>query len=511
MLLRFIRRGLNVNLPVTTGIRQPANAYGTKNEDEDKEWLEREPEEEHPFKRATRVLKTDFRRIKRKTLFWKDHSKDLRKGDWDTEDQLFPTHVDVLVIGGGAIGSSVAYWIKERVKDGLRVAVLEKDPTYKTASTVLSAGGLRQQFSLEENIEMSLFGADFIRNVEDHLGLPGRDPVDVQFHPHGYLFLASEAGAECLCKNSKLQNSLGARNVVLTASQLERKFPWLNTKGIAAGCLGLEKEGWFDPWALLFGLKRKAIAMGAQYVHGELKGFTYKNTNNEMIGDTNISTRQGLTAAIVKTPDGEKKFITFAYAVVAAGAHSGRIAEMAQIGVGPGILSVPLPVKPRKRFVFCFHSPDGPGINTPMTIDPSGAYFRREGLANHYIAGRSPDLADEPGVNNLDVDDKFFDEKVWPKIAHRVKSFENLKVKSSWAGFYEYNEFDENGIVGRHPYYMNLLFATGFSGHGIQQAPAVGRAIAELIIDSEFISLDLTRLGFDRFISLEPMKEINIV
>lgn len=153
---------------------------------------------------------------------------------------LFQSHCDVLVIGGGGIGASIAYWLKKRAQDGLNVVVVEKDPTYKQASTPLSVGGLRQQFSLVENIQMSLYGADFIRNVKEHLG----DNVDVNFTPYGYLMLATEQSAEDLKRNSRLQNELGARNEILTARRLKEKFPWLNTDGIELGCHGLEKEGW---------------------------------------------------------------------------------------------------------------------------------------------------------------------------------------------------------------------------------------------------------------------------
>lgn len=147
-----------------------------------------------------------------------------------------------------------------------------------------------------------------------------------------------------------------------------------------------------------------------------------------------------------------------------------------------------------------------------MTIDPSGAWFRREGLANHYICGKSPDCdADEPCVDDLTVDDDFFQNNIWPVLGNRVKSFENLKIKSSWAGYYDFNKFDENGIIGPHPFYNNIFFACGFSGHGIQQSPAVGRAIAELLVFSEYRTIDLERLSFDRLISLEPMQEVHIV
>lgn len=418
-----------------------------------------------------------------------------------------PQRSDIVIIGGGVIGSSIAYWLKKRLFKDFHVVVVEKDPTYCDASTTLSVGGLRQQFSLEENIEMSLYGAEFLRNINNHLAIEGEPPVDIQFHPYGYLLLATESGADTLIENSKVQNALGANNVVLSPTQLKNRFPWLNTNGIAVGCIGLEKEGWFDPWLLLCAFKKKAISLGVQYIHAEAIDFITEKAvflNNENI-------EEKLRAVVVKLPNGNIENISFAIVIIAAGAHSQTIAKKAGIGVGQGILAVPLPVEPRKRYVYCFHCPDGPGLNTPLTIDPTQTYFRRDGLANNYICGRPPNKDEEPQTNNLDVDHEYFETNIWPVLAHRIKCFERLKVKSSWAGFYEYNTFDQNGIIGRHPYHTNLLIATGFSGHGIQQAPAVGRAMMELVFDSYFQTLDLSRLGFERFLKSEPIKEINII
>lgn len=420
--------------------------------------------------------------------------------------EIIPEQCDVLIIGGGAIGSSIAYWLKDTVhKEEFRVVVVEKDPTYARASTTLSVGSLRQQFSLEENIRMSLYGAEFLRNINEHLSIPGEPLIDLNFHPYGYLVLATEAGAETLIQNSKLQNYLGAKNAVFTAEKLKRMFPWLNTDGIAAGCLGLEKEGWFDPWTLLCALKNKASHLGAQYINAEVKAF-----QSETIYNTRGDSTQQLKDVVIETNDGEIRKIQFCMAVIAAGAFSGDVAELADIGTGEELLSVPLPVVPRKRYVYCFHCPDGPSLNTPLVIDSSGAYFRRDGLGGNYIAGKSPEHNEEPSIDNLDVDYEFFDNKIWPLLAHRVPSFENLKVKSSWAGYYEYNTFDENGIIGPHPYHKNLYIATGFSGHGIQKAPAVGRAISELIFHGHFTNIDLSKLSFHRFLKSEPMKEANV-
>ena len=446
-------------------------------------------------------VKNNLESIKNILLPYKDDDELM---PWIDRTPEVPPHADVVIIGGGVIGSSIAYWLKKRVFKDMKVVVVERDPTYTKASTVLSAGGLRQQFSLEENIEMSLFGAEFIRNINDYLGIDGQPPIDPYFHPYGYLMLGTEKGAEQLIQNSRLQNFLGAKNVLLTPSKLELMFPWLNVNDISLGCLGLEKEGWFDPWSLLCAFKKKALVLGAEYVYAEAKGFTYKK-------NVNSAPHARLNELVVETPEGETKTIKFALGVVAAGPFSGDVASLVKLDTPEGVQGIFLPVEPRKRYVYCFHCPEGPGLNTPLTIDYTGTYFRREGLAGTYICGRSPPESEEPPTTDLSVDHEYFNEKIWPELANRVKSFDKLKVKSAWAGYYEYNTFDQNGIIGIHPYHRNLFFATGFSGHGIQQAPAVGRAISELIVDGKYVTIDLTSLGYQRILSDKPVFEANIV
>ncbi|XP_055909172.1 FAD-dependent oxidoreductase domain-containing protein 1 [Eupeodes corollae] len=404
---------------------------------------------------------------------------------------------DVLIIGGGGFGSSSAYWLKKRAGDSLNVVVIEKDCTYTRASTPLSVGGLRQQFSCPENIQMSLYGAEFFETIQGHLG-----DCELNFRPNGYLLLASENGASTLLSNSKLQNELGARNEVLTPEKLKLRYPWINTDGIALGCIGIEKEGWFDPWALLMGFKNTARQHGANYVDGEVIEFGFEKKPEG----------QKMQKAVVKLTNGDVQSIEFGKCVIAAGACSGQVGKLAGMGTGTGLLSTALPVEPRKRFVYVFdcQGENAPGLKTPLTIDTNGTYFRRDGEGGNYLCGKSPDCTCEPPVDDLEVDFRFFEDEIWPTLAHRVKAFESVKVRSSWAGFYEYNTFDENGIIGRHPYYDNVFIATGFSGHGIQQTPAVGRAIAELIIDGKFKTIDLTRLGFDRIINGKPMPEVHI-
>jgi len=505
----IVRRNLNRRLGLFA--RQFSNS---RDEEKEKQYG---IEPEHPIKRTLRILKNDivqpYRRAK--NFIFPPVPQSVADGSTiddylkEYEDQNFQTHCDVLIIGGGAMGSSIAYWLKKKTREGLNVVVVEKDLTYKTASTPLSVGGLRQQFSIEENVHMSLFGAEFLRHAKRDLG-----DVDVQFNPYGYLMLAGQDSAETLMEMSKMQNELGAKNEILTGNQIKQKFPWMNVDDVALGCHGLEKEGWFDPWALLCGMKNKAMEFGTHYHQAEVIDFMFNERSDLVMQGVDQGSYRGLDKAIVRMPDGEIRTIKFALCVIAAGANSGKIANLAKIGSGTEILSVPLPVEPRKRYVYCFQSQDeakSPGLNTPMTIDYSGTYFRRDGLGGCYIGGRSPSYDEEPPTDDLEVDYNYFDTNVWPLLAHRVPSFEAIKVKSAWAGYYEMNTFDENGIVGPHPYYNNLFFATGFSGHGIQQAPAVGRAMSELIIEGTYKTIDLTRLGFDRIIVNQPMYEVNIV
>ncbi|XP_023246545.1 FAD-dependent oxidoreductase domain-containing protein 1 [Copidosoma floridanum] len=519
MLQSFVRRSFWQTKRLSA-LSTECNFYSTKESDKNNDYVAKNIDLGNPdaLDRMKRCLVRDMAELKRNLMFWKDFKnpaiceKTGRVIDWDDPHApIFPNHCDIVIIGGGAIGSSVAYFTKLLGNKSLRVVVVEKDDSYKQASTVLSVGGLRQQFSLPENIEMSLYGAEFIRNANEFLGIEGEAPVDLQFHPYGYLSLATEETAEILQNNSALQRSLGAKNVLLSANQLKSKFPWLNVENIELGCLGLEKEGWFDPWMLLCSLKRKAYSLGVNFVKAEAVGFNFEFKSGTVVtGD--YSEFETPNYLVVRTEDGKLRPITFSECVIAAGAFSGDVARMVQIGTKAHhkILSIPLPIEPRKRYVYCFHAPDGPGLNTPMTIDPSGMYFRREGLNNNYICGLSPEEHEEPATDNLDVDYEFFNNKIWPKLANRVPAFENLKVKSAWAGFYEYNTFDENGVIGYHPYHSNILFATGFSGHGIQKAPAVGRAVSELIKYSQYKTIDLSRLGFDRFITEQPLREVNI-
>ena len=388
---------------------------------------------------------------------------------------------DVVVIGGGGVGSAIAYQLTARSDFKGSVVVVERDPAYATASTALSAGGVRQQFSTPENIRLSLYGARFIRDIGRLLAVDGDRP-DINFIEGGYLFLASPSGVPVLEANHAVQKAEGADNALLDPAALKARFPWLNADGLALGSLGLSMEGWFDPYGLLQALKRKAHAQGARYVTDTVVGLE----------------RAGNRIEAVKLASGAS--IGARWIVNAAGPQAGRVAAMAGLD---------LPVVPRKRFVYVFDCRASLAPRLPLLIDATGVWVRPEGAG--YIGGISPPEDQDPDSDDLEISYDLWEEIVWPTLAERIPAFEAVKLQRAWAGHYDYNTLDQNGIIGPHPDVPNLIFANGFSGHGIQQAPAAGRAVAELILDGRFTSIDLARFGYERIRERRPLTELNVV
>ena len=388
---------------------------------------------------------------------------------------------DVVIVGGAAMGSATAYFLAANPDFDGSVLVVERDPTYETCATTRSWGGVRQQFSTPANIEMSLFGAHFVKHVGDYLSLEGEAP-DLAFRENGYLFMASEQGLPVLTKNIDLQQSLGADIALIDPDEITRRFPYIDTKGIAGAGLGLKNEGWLDPHSLLTALRRKAQALGAHYVNEEVMA---------------VEQASGAVAA-VKLSDGKR--IACGSLVNAAGTRAGHFAQ---------IIGVELPVVPRKRMTYVFDCreelPRG-----PLTIDANGVVFRNEGT--NFITIVSPPEGDDPDVDLGDLEEDYstFEEVIWPTLAARVPAFESIKLTGAWAGHYDYNKFDQNGILGTHPVLNNLYFCNGFSGHGIQQAPAAGRAITELITYGAYRRLNLSELSYSRIQENRPVVEANV-
>jgi FAD-dependent oxidoreductase domain-containing protein 1 len=376
----------------------------------------------------------------------------------------------IVVVGGGAMGSSVAYHLQSDPDFEGEVTVVERDPTYATASSSLSASSIRQQFSTPLNIHLSRYGIGFLRRAPELLG------VDLGLKEPGYLFLASPAGEAALRANNAVQRGEGCSVELLDPAGLVARFPAMSADGIVLASHETANEGWFDGPALMQAFRRKAIELGATYVADEVVG---------------------LPPNAVTLKSGAR--IEADTIVIAAGPQSGHIA---------GLAGIALPVEPRRRSVFVFDCREKLPL-LPLTIDPSGVWFRPEG--RFYLAGTSPAEGNDPPGAPLEVQHHEWDDLVWPALAARVPAFEAAKVVNSWAGHYEYNTFDQNGIVGRHPEHSSIIFATGFSGHGIQQSPAVGRAVAEFIVYGRYRTLDLLPFGYERISAGRPVRELNVV
>lgn len=404
---------------------------------------------------------------------------------------LSPVNHDVVIAGGGAIGCSTAYHLMADPSFGGSVLVIEKDPSYRLSASALSAASIRQQFSSAVNIRISLHGIAFLRAIGEHLATE-EDRPDIGLREGGYLYLASEAGTATLARLNALQRTEGADILHLDQDGLAQRFPWLSLEGVTSGNLGVTGEGWFDGWGLLQAFRKKAKALGARFITGEVAGYE----------------REGGRVVAVRLVDGTR--IGCGAVVNAAGSQGARLAASAGVNI---------PVRPKKRFVFTFHC-KGEVTGCPLLIDTSGVYCRPEGHRSAegqmFICGASPPPEadpdwDEAAAEVADVDWSFFEETVWPALAARVPAFEAIRPGQAWAGPYDMNLLDANAIIGPADGIANLFLANGFSGHGLQQAPSVGRGLAELIVHGRYVSLDLSDLGHERIVTGRPLKEANVI
>ena len=388
---------------------------------------------------------------------------------------------DVVIGGGAVMGSSTAYHLAAHPGFSGRILVVDKDMTYRQAASSLSLSSIRQQFSSPINIRVGLYGVVFLRQARDLLAVNGEAP-DLSLTENGYLYLASEAGAPILAANHATQIAEGADILLLTPDALQARFPFLNGEGIAAAAWGRSGEGWFDGYMLTQAFRRKARSLGVAYREGEIASIE----------------REGGRIAAVRLASGER--IVCGAFVNAAGASGA--AQLARL------MGAEIPVHSRKRCVFLFSAKERIA-KCPLVIDVSGAYVRTEGES--YICGISPPEAEDPDSDDFDVIWPQFEDIIWPALAHRIPAFENLRPGRAWAGHYDLNVFDHNAIVGRLPEVANGYLASGFSGHGIQQSPAVGRGLAELIAQGRYATLDLSDFAYERIAAGRPIMERNVI
>lgn len=385
----------------------------------------------------------------------------------------------VVIAGGGAIGSACAYFLASCPDFSGDVCVVEPDPSYREAASTRSASSIRQQFSTPLNIDISRFGMEFLRDAPRRLG---DAQLDLALVESSYLYLATSRGRETLEQRAAIQREHAVAVVLRDRAGLAARYPWLTTDDLAAGCDTLHGEGWFDGHSLLAALRRAGERRGARYLRDRVVGF-------ERSADGRIE------AVLLE----ERGRIGCDYAVNAAGTRSRGLA--ATVGLE-------LPVVARKRNVFVFTCPV-PIPRCPLVIDPSGLWFRPDG--NRFLCGPPEDPDPEVSPQDFEVDLAAFEARAWPLLAHRVPAFEAVRMTSAWAGHYDYNTFDQNAFIGPAPGIDNLLLASGFSGHGIQQSPAIGRGLAEHICYGEYRSIDLAPLSYARYLENAPLRELNII
>lgn len=385
---------------------------------------------------------------------------------------------DVVIVGGAAVGASTAHFLKAEERFPGSVLVIERDPTYARASTALSASGIRVQFSNPLNVQISQFGLEVIRGAKDRLG------ADIHFTEWGYLFLAASEGQEAvLRRNHAVQRALGADVALLTPDEIAARYPFMAVDDLRAGSLGLSGEGWFDNMGMLAAFRASARAAGAEFAHAEVAA--YLRTGDRMTG-VQLATGETIACGTLVNASGPRAKALLATADL----HD-------------------LPVEPRKRTLFVFDAADPPPGPMPLTITPSGTFCRPEG--RFYLCGISPETDPEVAVDDFDPRHAEWEDTVWPAVAGLSRRFEAVKLQRFWAGHYDYCTLDQNVIVGPHSEVGNLLLANGFSGHGLQQSPAIGRGLAEWMAHGQYRTLDLAPLGHGRVLRGAPYLEDAIV
>ncbi len=384
---------------------------------------------------------------------------------------------DVAVIGGGIVGSAVAYQLLA-LDPSLSVAVIEPDSTYEFASALRASGGCRVQFSRPENIEMSKYGIEFIKSFEGRMAT-AKHPAPVDWVEGGYLFVVPPEAIANLERNVRRQREHGCRVDLLTPTELKERFPSMRVDDLGGGA-HTPHDGWCDPNGLLWGFRRKAVELGARFVEDRVVG-----------ADCDAVKAKSVTLA----GGGALKAESF---VNATGAWAGEVAKH---------FGMTLPVSPLRRFEHYFTA-GSPVERLPYVKDVARLAFRSEGPG---FSGGLVD-SDETRGFNFEVDHGYFERVVWPAVAHRFPVFEAARCHRTWSGLYEQSELDGNPVIG--PWtggLANLFTAAGFSGHGMMHAPAAGLAIAELIVRGRFETIDLARLGYARVAANEPYAEEGIL
>ncbi len=391
---------------------------------------------------------------------------------------------DVVIIGGAMLGSSTAWFLSKSPDFKGKILVVERDPTYEFAATSLTNSSIRMQFSEAINVKISQFGADFVKNFKTYMGGRPELPQPI-IQSFGYMYLANTQGfADQLKADQKMQAANGAGTKHMSRDEIAKAYPFYQLDDIIAGNHNLVDEGYFEGATLFDWWKRQAKAKAVEYVHNEVVAIS-KNTDGSKIESVTLKSGEIISCGVV---------------VNCSGTRGSLVARMAGIEI---------PVEPRKRMTFIFDAEKPLDRELPLTIDPSGVHMRSEG--KYYMTGGPPDDDSAVDPNDFAPDNDIWENKIWPTVANRIPQFEAIKVINSWAGHYDYNVLDQNAILGPHTKVKNFMFCNGFSGHGFQQSPAMGRGLSELITYGAFKTLDLSPFSFARIERNEPFLEKAVI
>ncbi len=392
---------------------------------------------------------------------------------------------DVVIVGGAIMGASTAWFLTDNADFDGHVLVVERDPSYENCSTTHTNSCMRQQFSTDLNVRISQFAADFVKNLRGYMGNDERVP-ELAIRSFGYMYLAdNDDFAQVLRENLAVQHAAGAATQLMTPDEIRSAYPFYNVDDIVLGSINLRDEGFWDGTAVFDWWRRQSRERGVEYLANEVVSMTRNAAGTRV---ESITLASGETVACGQV-------------VNASGPRAARTARMAGLEV---------PVEPRKRYSWIFAAEQPLDRDLPLTIDPSGVHVRENGGGTYQCGGHSQI---DPAVEYDDfaMDPDIWQEHVWPVLATRIPQFEAIKVQSEWGGHYAYNVFDHNAIMGPHTQVENFIFLNGFSGHGLQQSPAMGRGTAEWLVHGEYRSLDMTPFNYARIVENRPIIEKAII
>jgi glycine/D-amino acid oxidase-like deaminating enzyme len=395
------------------------------------------------------------------------------------------TSYDIVIVGGAIMGSSTAWFLSDDKDFDGTVLVVEKDPSYEFSSTMHTNSCMRQQFSSPLNVRISQFAADFVKNLPRYMGNDSRVP-DLSIQSFGYMYLADNADfADVLRQNQIIQNAAGAATQLMTPEQIKAAYPFYNVDDIVLGSINTVDEGFWDATAVFDWWRRSARERGVEYVQNEVVAMS-KNAAGTRVESITLKSGEVIACGKVLNASGP------------------RAVETAKM------IGVTMPVEPRKRYSWVFSAEKPLDRDLPLTIDPSGVHVRENG-GGTYQAGGHTDIDPAVAYDDFHMDHSLWENHIWPILATRIPQFEAIKVQSEWTGHYAYNTLDQNAITGPHTEVENFFFLNGFSGHGLQQSPAMGRGTAELMVHGAYKTLDLSPFHFDRLAQNRPIIEKAII